>query len=470
MKVLSIEDEPTMVENLSRQLSGLSPAVELVVAKSKSSGISEIQNEEFDFIICDLKIPPHDDSAAVDESHGLAVHDMAKTLCPGTPCLFFTGFATIDNTSTELSQGEKHDVLGTNIRYPMIRLLTKDKFLQCITLLTEFNSELATLDAINIDHLGDIVSLDKMEKRALRLLARPLKGTSVEVQELKGLSGARTLRVNAKNQNGQVVASQFAKIGYREKLEKELRKYKQYVEPLLGIGHSPTMGRRIIAGIGKREALFYQFADDYPETLFEVLQKSESNATTAVDSLREILRPWTELSEEKVLNLRELREERISKADLSPFLESLGPVETMEEIEQQVKTSCQHGDLHGFNVLCKASGEALMIDFGNTGYAPACLDPVLLELSVLFHKESPFQNGPWPTKEQTETWFDIDAYLRDCPFPKFIKKCREWASETGGALDLPWVVYTESVRQLNYEKTNHDRALSIARAALRELK
>ncbi|MCY3991390.1 MAG: response regulator [Caldilineaceae bacterium] len=469
MRILSIEDEPAIIKNLRKKLSGLSPNLEIIAAKSKSSGVSAIQKKEFDFIICDLRIPPHDNSVAVDENHGLAVRAMAKKLCPGTPCLFFTGYATIDNISDELSHGEMYDILGTGKPYPMTRLLTKDKFSQCIKLLTEFNSELATLDSINIDCLGDKVNLDKMEKRALRLLARPLEGTSVEVQELKGLSGARTLRINAKNQNGQVVASQFAKIGDREKLRKEQERYQRYVEPLLGVGHSPTMGRKIVAGIGKREALFYQFADDYPDTLFDVLRVSECDATTVVESLREILKPWTKLSEEKMLSLHELREERISKAELSPFLEALGPVEAQEEVEQQVRTSCQHGDLHGFNVLCNASGGAVVIDFGNVGPAPACVDPVLLELSVLFHKESPFRNGSWPTIEQTESWFDIEAYLRGCPFPKFIKKCREWASENGGYSGLPMVVYAEAIRQLKYESTDQHRALGIVRAAIREL-
>lgn len=469
MKILIVEDEQTTARDLEQALTELNPKVETIVAESMSGGISAIQSDEFDFIVCDLRIPPHDNSVAVDENHGLAVHAKAKESCPGTPCLFFTGYATIENISDQLSLGEMHDVLGIGKPCPMTRLLTKDQFPQCIRLLTKFNSELATLDTIKIDCLGDIVHFDKMEKRALRLLARPLEGTSVDAQELKGLSGARTLRINAKNQNGQVVASQFAKIGYREKLRMEQEKYKRYVEPLLGVGHYPTMGRQIVAGIGKREAIFYQFADDYPDTLFDVLRVSECDATTVVESLREILKPWSELRKEQVLSLRELREERIGQAELSPFLDTLGPVEPIEEVEQQMSTSCQHGDLHGFNVLCNTSGNAVIIDFGNVGPAPTCLDPVLLELSVLFHKESPFQDGSWPTIEQTEAWFDIDKYLQDCPFPEFIKKCREWASETGGPLDLPRVVYTEAVRQLKYENTNHSRALSVARAAIQML-
>ena len=266
-----------------------------------------------------------------------------------------------------------------------------------------------------------------------------------------------------------MVASQFVKIDKRARLKEEQEKYKRHVEPLLGVGRFPALGRHIIAGIGKREALFYQLADDYTDTLFDVLRESDCDATAIVEVLRDILNRWMASSEERLLSLNELREGRIDKEELSPFLDALGPIEALEEAEKKVRTSCQHGDLHGFNVLCDASGRAVVIDFGNVGPAPACLDPVVLELSVLFHRESPFRNGSWPTIEQTEAWFDIDEYVRDCPFPKFIKKCREWASETGEASSLPWVVYTEAVRQLKYPDTNRDRALGIARAAIREV-
>ena len=211
MKVLIVEDEQTQAKNLRQKLGDLNPKIETVIAQSKYSGISEIQRDEFDFIICDLRIPPYDGGVDVDEDHGIEVHSVAKELCPGTPCLFFTGFATIRNVSDQLSLGGTHDVLGTGKPYPMTQLLPKPEFLQCTELLAEFNSELDALGSIRIDHLPGTKNLDKMEKRALRLWARPLGGTSVEVEELNGLSGARTLRARVKNHAGHLVAFQFVK-------------------------------------------------------------------------------------------------------------------------------------------------------------------------------------------------------------------------------------------------------------------
>ena len=469
MKVLIIEDEQTLVKNLSQKLNGLDPRIETVIARSRNGGITAIQREEFDYIVCDLRIPPHDGGLDLDEDHGIAVHSMAKELCPGTPRMFFTGYATDRNVSDQLSLGGTQDVHGTGKPYPMSRLLTKEEFLRCIELLAEFNSELEALGSIRIDHLRGTRNLDKMEVRALRIWARRLGGTKVEVEELKGLSGAQTLRARVRNHAGHVVAFQFVKIAKRASLKEEQENYQRHVGPLLEMGRFPSLQNRIVAGIGKRVALFYQFADGYSDTLFDVLNESDCAATGVVESLRDILKPWMKSCEERPLNLRQFREGRIDNARLSPFLEKLGPVEALEEVEKQVSMCCQHGDLHGFNVLCNPSRRAVVIDFGNVGPAPACADPILLELSVLFHRDSPFSNKAWPTKEQAEAWFDLDEYLRGCPIPNFVKKCREWARECAGASDLPLVVYAEALRQLKYEDTDHDRAIRIARAAIREM-
>ena len=62
-----------------------------------------------------------------------------------------------------------------------------------------------------------------------------------------------------------------------------------------------------------------------------------------------------------------------------PYRDALGSTECFEEIAQEIATSCQHGDLHGFNVLCDGLGNAVVIDFGNVGRAPSCIDPIVLE-------------------------------------------------------------------------------------------
>ena len=315
MRVLIVEDDKDVVAGLNELLSGADPSIYTVIAGSRSSGIEAIRRDEFDFIVCDLRLPPHDGGVDTAEAHGLAVHSEARTVSPGTPCLFFTGYATSQNILDRLSSGGLQDILGTGESYGMTQLLTKDKFLECVERLETLNSELATLDAIKIDLSGSKCNLDHFEERSLRLLARPLKGTSVEAIGLGGLSGAQTLRVFVKDHQGHTVASFFAKIDLQPEMKKEREKYHQYVDPLLKMGHFPALGRYIEAGIGKREALFYQLADGYAKSLFDVLEGSESAAIAVVEVLRDIFAPWAALKEKKLLRVSDLRTQRIDDSE-----------------------------------------------------------------------------------------------------------------------------------------------------------
>ena len=107
---------------------------------------------------------------------------------------------------------------------------------------------------------------------------------------LGGLSGGQTLRAIVKDGQGRTRGSYFAKIDLRTKMKEELENYRRYVNPLLKMGSYPALGPDIEAGIGKREALFYQLADEYGKSLFDVLEVSESAAIAVVEVLRNIFR------------------------------------------------------------------------------------------------------------------------------------------------------------------------------------
>ena len=467
MRVLIVEDEQYVVDELCESMARLTPSVETVIARSRSSGIDELHGREFDFIICDLRLPTHDGGVDTEEEHGLAVHSVVRSVCPGTPCLFFTGYGTSEAILEQLSSGETHDILGTGCRYSMTRLLEKDRLTSCVNRVDNFNSGLESLDAVRIDLLDSRCSLQQNEKRALRLLARSFGGTRIEARALGGLSGAQTLRVSVKDDQGLLRASYFVKIDLRSELEEERENFRQYISPYLGFRRFPSLEMEIRAGIGKREALCYQLATEHTESFFDVLAESERDALAVIGELRETFGPWLALGKKKVVRIGDLRAARIADSEFYPYRNVLGSTENFENARREMTFSCQHGDLHGFNILCSPSNEVAIIDFGNVGLAPTCIDPIILELSVLFHKESPFRCNSWPTYEQAESWFDLEDYLNGCPFPSFIKKCREWASEIGGSAELPPVVYAETVRQLKYEDTNRERALGIARAAMR---
>ena len=468
MRILIVEDEEHMIRELVERLGSVHPPIDVTVARSRSSAIEVLKAEEFDFIVCDLRLPPNDGGLDTNEAHGLAVHSEARALCPGTPCLFFTGFATETNVRDQLSSGGAQDVLGAGA-YGMTQLLTKDELLECIERLEAFNAGLASLDAITIETEGSDLQLDEVEKRALQMAALRLAGTVVETAPLGGRSGARTLRASVMDEFGYTRASFFVKIANRERIEAERQNYDKYVHPLLGIGSYPALGSDRDAGLRKRRALFYQLADDYTTSLFDLAARDDILAASALDSVRDILRPWSKPNRSESMRIGQLRSQRISDKLFQPFAAAIGTSPELEDQICELTTNCQHGDFHGLNILCNAAGNALVIDFGNVGIAPACLDPVLLELSALFHIDSPFRGGEWPTVAQAATWFDLDEYLRGCPIPAFIRGCREWAVETGGLNGLAPVVYAEAVRQLKYDDTDHGLAIAVGNAAVKAL-
>ena len=77
--------------------------------------------------------------------------------------------------------------------------------------------------------------------------------------------------------------------------------------------------------------------------------------------------------EKKLLRIGDLRAQRIDDSVFQLYRDALAETGHFEEIEQEMTTSYQHGDLHGFNVLCNDSGEAVVIDFGNVGPGPSCV-------------------------------------------------------------------------------------------------
>ena len=133
-----------------------------------------------------------------------------------------------------------------------------------------------------------------------------------------------------------------------------------------------------------------------------------------------------------------------------------------ESREIQTKWSCIHGDLHVFNVLVSNRDTTTLIDYGNVGEGPVSMDPVTLELSALFHPQSPHVKGKWFSLLQAKFWGELDLYLRDSPIEEFIRACRDWAGRvSAGNRDVAASAYSYVVRQLKYSDTNHDLAFAL---------
>ena len=90
------------------------------------------------------------------------------------------------------------------------------------------------------------------------------------------------------------------------------------------------------------------------------------------------------------------------------------------------------------------------------------MDPITLELSLLFHPDSPGAGGAWPTLQDAHVWGDLDAYVACCPFAQFVRECRSWALRAAaGKREVAASAYAYLVRQLKYRDTRKELALAL---------
>jgi hypothetical protein len=123
-------------------------------------------------------------------------------------------------------------------------------------------------------------------------------------------------------------------------------------------------------------------------------------------------------------------------------------------------------------VLVSSALDPAIIDFGSVRIGPACTDPVVLELSAIFHPASPWVGTDWPSPAAALHWFDQDTYLEGCPFPDFVGACRRWAASPGvaaGDREIASVLLAQALRQYRYDKTPKDVARALIQAAMTRL-
>ena len=465
MRILLVEDEIAVVREISGLLESRCVA-EISIARSRDTALGLIDSDEnYDLIVCDLRIPTSDGGLDVSEDHGLHVHDAARERHPGTPCIFFSGFVTLENVGARLAAGPSVDLLGTGEGRALVNYRPKSQQPEFLEEVVELASGLSDLDVLEIEYPGGL-TLSNHKERTLRLYARRLRGTRIVVFTLGGLSGASVLRCELFDASQSSVGLVVAKVDLISGVKTETERYHQYVGPNLGVGAFVPLVGEILYGCGRYGAAFYTLAPDGHRDLFDLTAIRAPEAASAVVRLKTALNRWEARGAQSVVSVGDLRSVRVSDEQLSSFVDDLDEIgwRDVEAVNLTMTRAVQHGDLHGRNVLIDAEGRPLIIDYGDVGLCSAVLDAVTLELSLLFHSEHPDLRG-WPTLEQAFNWFHLDDYVLESPVRDVVVACREWAMSAGTPLELAAVVYAHAVRQLKYPDTNKPLALAIAKAA-----
>jgi CheY-like chemotaxis protein len=452
MRVLLVEDREDQIAAIT---SAFEPAaVTFVVAPDRDAALDCIEKNKFDVAICDLRIPSSSGDSVSDVEHGLAVLTAVRERHPGTPIVTFTAYKTKEVLDLLIREQRQEDFLGEMSESPMLRIMEKDELPELIALLDEFLLGVEALEDVEVAvGLGHEPLAWEIE-RVLRIHARQRGCVVTKVSQLAGgLSGVPVLRVELERADGSSGGSAVARIGRLKTVEAERVLIQQRVSGVLPLGGYAEIVAWVRAGAGDTGAVFYQVAEN-AVSLWQVIQSDPTRAGDLVSQLATVHERWTSnapASTARVGDVRSLligdqRWEAVrARGGLTP--------ETIEAVEAKdvyVRSGTIHADLHAGNVLVAES--PILIDFASVATGPTPLDPVCLELSLLFHPDSPCFGSTWPSADQLRSWSDLDAYLVGCPCPEFVRACRTWATAVArGDRDVVASAYAYVASQCRFE-------------------
>jgi hypothetical protein len=253
------------------------------------------------------------------------------------------------------------------------------------------------------------------------------------------------------NEAGQVVHATAAKLGTLEEIEVEIAGFNRDAKRL-PLGFFPPLTETVDRGACGAAGAFYTLAEGYDRSLFDLLATSDAGAAGVIGVMRQRMKIWTDASAMKRATVAGLRRRVIGDESYQNIVKQrefeFGDIEG-EAIS--FRECCVHGDLHGANVLLDVSANPILIDFGDVGLGPACLDPITLDLSAVFHPDAVRLGLSGKILPRLAAWPDPDAFEAGHPFPAFAKACREWAYDVAGNdLTVLAVAYGYVVRQLRF--------------------
>lgn len=468
MNVLLIEDNKDLVDAIQDTLNDLDLAISLDCALSRDSAFSQLSANDYDLIICDLKIPTHDNALDLDVQHGMAVWDFINSEYPGMPTLVLSGFATLELSQEVIKGAKQDDLFGKNNPIPLHGLIQKKDLNDAIELIKEHAHEHRILDDIQITTPKNLQIIHPDEK-ILRICARRLDSIKISLKELPGgLSDSRTYQLVLHDRKENLRGSLFAKIDNHMDINDEANRLRQYGVPMLDIGNYAPLADLVSSGGGKYAGLFFKLERGFDKSLFDMMENQPESLSAVVRNVSQIETPWKDAAYEETLSIKAIRESFLKDETVLHMLPESLDWKSFEQNSVRCRIGHQHGDLHPANILVNSLLKPILIDFSEAvAERPIITDPLLLEMAMLFHPAGrQFSNG-WPTEENISNWADIENYLVDCPLPSFIKACREWTmSEATDRQDIIAVAYAHTVRQLQYSVLDHQKIFTLVRTLM----
>lgn len=458
---LIVEDEDEYSSALNAMIATMPGHAHVTLAKSRSAACALLDTQFFDFAVLDLKIPTQDGGLDAEPEHGKYVFHHARSVAPGTKLLVLTGSPSDDFIADMLAQKHDDDIWAEGAKISTVEFLRKINFDQAPDLISKVKAAVLSLDDIELTL--ENVNLETAEDRLVRIFAKRLGAKRCKVSPIgEGKSGAKPLRVEMFDVTGTPIRQSFAKLGPLAKIQDEAVRHDSYVVLLDGAA-TPRKLAMLEFGASKTAGIFYQLADGYTESMFDVLGVDPARAAAALNAVSQCVAQWTKGSAETRHRIAEIRGCWVTDQKAVELHAEYGLdwATEFEAREVQARWRCVHGDLHGGNILVSNDNASVLIDYGDVQPSAVSYDPVSLELSVVL-QANPTLSDAWPDEVTCRNWYDIDSYSAGSPIEPFIRSCREWAECTAaGKREVAATAYAYLLRQLKYPDTNKPRILAL---------
>lgn len=472
MRMLLVEDKAEFAQDIERAVRGLADC-ELVWAESRDSALAKLRAEHFDLVVLDRNIPTQDGFLDDHQDHGWVVFQHIRDQLPGTPVWFLTG--TEDNdfaTDINNDYGRTGDLHGHEKPEPLYLVCCKRKVSDCVRRIKEFAEKREQLRRIAVHLDAGAVALKPEELNVIQLFGRRYNGSAVDLDSLNGgLSRSRVLKVIVRDGNSGALITAAAKVSPLQDIRDEAQRYRNDIARLTP-GGFPQLSVMIDVGAGAYGGLFYGMVGDSVESLFARIASGHANIEAIPGDLRAIEAPWHQTKRVENVQVAQIRRKLIGDAALQAVRGELDGID-IQAIENAIVRAgqcCQHGDLHCANVVFAERGQAMLIDFGDTGASFSALDPVTLELSTIFHSQHKTLPAGWPTEQNLKNWDKPEQFAEGCSFGRFIGACREWALADGASSEeVASIAYAYAMRQLKYDDTDKDKARALIRSCIKLL-
>ncbi|PRY91736.1 phosphotransferase [Donghicola tyrosinivorans] len=454
MKILFVEDHDGFARDLEpvlRQTPGVDNVLRVI---DRESAETALRDEQIDLVILDLSIPPNSTVNSPNPEHGQALFHAARELLPGTPIFILTG-AEVEKFSRGLARfGNQVKLWGDSKEIETVSFFLKEEVDDLLLRVRAVAEVFVKMNSIAINTRGRDLGLMPIQNQMLKSFANLADGVACDVSLLSGgLSDAKVVKVAAMDKGRRPQALCAGKLGSASVIRSEIEAYEKHARKL-GIGACPQLYCAVDVGVGMHGAIFYTLTDDDTAPLFDRLKADPSIGPAVVERVRSGLIRWSEAAIADMVTVADIRR-RLIGDDEAAAIEAkfdLGQLREVEERTIQASQSCIHGDLHCGNVLVKSDCNAVLIDFGDAGPGFTSIDPIALELSLVFHPDSVKLGLDEGLLSNLDAWSNLDEFVQDHTLKPMIVACRNWAHDVGGGdQSVIASAYAYAYRQLKYD-------------------